>query len=96
MITRELDANHEHTIRIHFKINCYLFVLISILNIFSSLHLKLLKPMVCETGQRFTLRLGDMTLGTGVITKINKNLTEEERLKLMEGKKARERASAKK
>ncbi|XP_041977349.1 elongation factor Tu [Aricia agestis] len=62
----------------------------------ATLHLKLLKPMVCEPGQRFTLRLGDMTLGTGVITKINKNLTDDERLKLMEGKKAREKAAAKK
>lgn len=60
------------------------------------LHLKFLKPMVCETGQRFTLRLGDLTLGTGVITKINNNLSEEERIKLLEGKKAREKAAAKK
>lgn len=52
--------------------------------------------MVCEAGQRFTLRLGDLTLGTGVITKINNNLSEEERIKLMEGKKARERAAVKK
>lgn len=66
------------------------------MTLFFSLQLRLLKPMVCETGQRFTLRLGDITLGTGVITKINKNLTEEERLKLLEGKKAREKASAKK
>ncbi|GBP27986.1 Elongation factor Tu, mitochondrial [Eumeta japonica] len=62
----------------------------------TKLHLKMFKPMVCEAGQRFTLRLGDKTLGTGVITKINKNLTEEERVKLLEGKKAREKASAKK
>ncbi|OWR42951.1 elongation factor [Danaus plexippus plexippus] len=62
----------------------------------ATLQLKLLKPMVCEPGQRFTLRLGDLTLGTGVITKVNKNLSEEDRLKLMEGKKAREKAAAKK
>ncbi|XP_046964766.1 elongation factor Tu [Vanessa cardui] len=62
----------------------------------ATLNLRLLKPMVCETGQRFTLRLGDLTLGTGVITKINSNLSEDERLKLMEGKKAREKAAAKK
>ncbi|KAI8434768.1 hypothetical protein MSG28_003285 [Choristoneura fumiferana] len=62
----------------------------------ATLQLRLVKPMVCETGQRFTLRLGDMTLGTGVVTKINKNMTEEDRLKLMEGKKAREKAAAKK
>lgn len=52
--------------------------------------------MVCEAGQRFTLRLGDMTLGTGVITKIKNNLSEDERQKLMEGKKAREKAASKK
>ncbi|XP_026495318.1 elongation factor Tu [Vanessa tameamea] len=62
----------------------------------ATLNLRLLKPMVCETGQRFTLRLGDLTLGTGVITKINSNLSEDDRLKLMEGKKAREKAAAKK
>ncbi|XP_072943782.1 elongation factor Tu, mitochondrial [Epargyreus clarus] len=62
----------------------------------STLHLKLLKPMVCEAGQRFTLRLADLTLGTGVITKINKNLSEDDRLKLLEGKKARQKAAAKK
>lgn len=60
------------------------------------LNLKFLKPMVCEAGQRFTLRLGDLTLGTGVITKIKANLSEDERLKLMEGKKAREKAAGKK
>lgn len=62
----------------------------------ATLQLKMVKPMVCETGQRFTLRLGDMTLGTGVITKVNANLSEEDRLKLLEGKKAREKAAAKK
>ncbi|XP_045491695.1 elongation factor Tu, mitochondrial [Colias croceus] len=62
----------------------------------ATLQLRLLKPMVCETGQRFTLRLGDITLGTGVVTKINKDLSEDERLKLLEGKKAREKAAAKK
>lgn len=60
----------------------------------STLRLKLLKPMVCETGQRFTLRLGPITLGTGVITKLHNNLSEEERLSLLEGKKAREKKAA--
>lgn len=64
--------------------------------IYYRLHLRMLKPMVCETGQRFTLRLGDLTLGTGVITKINKDLSEQDRIKLLEGKKAREKAAAKK
>lgn len=44
--------------------------------------------MVAEKGQRFTLRDGSITLGTGVITKIFKNLTEQEREIVVEGKKA--------
>lgn len=51
--------------------------------------------MVVEQGQRFTLRDGSITLGTGVITKINNRLTEDERMALVEGKKAREKAAAK-
>lgn len=52
--------------------------------------LKLVKPMVTEKGQRFTLRDGHTTLGTGVITNVLKPLTEKERLALTEGKKGRE------
>lgn len=33
--------------------------------------LRMLKPMVVEQGQRFTLRDGSLTLGTGVIVKVN-------------------------
>lgn len=56
----------------------------------------MMRPMVLEQGQRFTLRDGSLTLGTGVVTKVMKSLTEEERLSLTEGKKAREKkASAK-
>lgn len=47
--------------------------------------------MVIEQGQRFTLRDGGTTLGTGVVTKILSKLPEAERLTLMEGKKKRER-----
>lgn len=47
--------------------------------------------MVLEKGQRFTLRDGSITLGTGVVTDILGSLTETERLELTEGKKARER-----
>ncbi|XP_033219072.1 elongation factor Tu, mitochondrial [Belonocnema kinseyi] len=54
----------------------------------SSLILKFYRPMVAERGQRFTLRDGSITLGTGVITKIFKNLTEQERGLVVEGKKA--------
>lgn len=47
--------------------------------------------MVLEQGQRFTLRDGSITLGTGVVTKIMALLSEKERGELMEGKKAREK-----
>ncbi|XP_066153107.1 elongation factor Tu-like [Euwallacea fornicatus] len=57
----------------------------------SKLILKMLKPMVLEQGQRFTLRDGTVTLGTGVVTKILPLLNEEERQALTEGKKAREK-----
>jgi elongation factor Tu len=50
--------------------------------------------MVVEQGQRFTLRDGTLTLGTGVITKINPRLKEDERMLLSEGKKGREKAAA--
>lgn len=50
--------------------------------------------MVLEKGQRFTLRDGSITLGTGVVTNIMKSLTEKERLMLTAGKKAREKAAA--
>ncbi|XP_032688420.1 elongation factor Tu, mitochondrial-like [Odontomachus brunneus] len=56
-----------------------------------TLELKLLKPMVCEKGQRFTLRDGTLTLGTGVITNTLKRLSDEERTSLLESKKQREK-----
>lgn len=43
--------------------------------------------MVCEKGQRFTLRSGSLSLATGVITNILPNLSEIERLELVAGKK---------
>lgn len=48
--------------------------------------------MVLEQGQRFTLRDGALTLGTGVVTKVNPPLSEKERMSLVEGRKAREMA----
>ncbi|XP_059484139.1 elongation factor Tu, mitochondrial [Neocloeon triangulifer] len=57
----------------------------------SKLIMQLFKPMVLEQGQRFTLRDGSTTLGTGVITKVLPKLSEPERLLLTEGKKAREK-----
>lgn len=47
--------------------------------------------MVLEQGQRFTIRDGKITLGTGVVTKVLPNMSEEERIQLLEGKKAREK-----
>ncbi|KAK9504037.1 hypothetical protein O3M35_010478 [Rhynocoris fuscipes] len=56
--------------------------------------LKLLRPMVLEKGQRFTIRVASTTVGTGVITNVLPALSEKERLALTEGKKAREKALA--
>lgn len=57
--------------------------------------MKLYKPMVLEKGQRFTLRDGFTTLGTGVITGIGKNLNEHEKLLLFEGRKGIEKRAKK-
>lgn len=51
----------------------------------------MMKPLVLEQGQRFTLRDGAQTVGTGVVTKILQKLSEEERMQLTEGKKQREK-----
>lgn len=63
--------------------------------IYFSLELKLFRPMVLEQGQRFTLRDGSITLGTGVVTKVLTSLNETERMELTEGKKAREKKKEK-
>lgn len=47
--------------------------------------------MVLEQGQRFTLRDGSITLGTGVVTKVLPDMSEKERMEITEGKKAREK-----
>lgn len=47
--------------------------------------------MVFNKGQRFTIRDGKMTLGTGVVTDIRTNLSEDERVLVMGGKKARDK-----
>lgn len=52
--------------------------------------------MVLEQGQRFTLRTGLCTLGTGVVTKILQPLNDGDRGTLLEGKKAREKRTGKK
>ena len=56
----------------------------------------MLKPMVLEQGQRFTLRDGTLTLGTGVVTKLLPRLSDAERSAVTEGKKGREKAAEKK
>ncbi|ODM92589.1 Elongation factor Tu, mitochondrial [Orchesella cincta] len=61
----------------------------------AKLLMKLYKPMVLEKGQRFTLRDGMVTLGTGVITAVNKNLNEQEKILLGEGKKGIEKRAKK-
>lgn len=53
------------------------------------------RPMVLEQSQRFTIRDGNVTLGTGVITKTLPMLTEAEKEGLTEGRKAREKKLAK-
>ncbi|XP_017090764.2 elongation factor Tu [Drosophila bipectinata] len=60
----------------------------------TKLILRLIRPMVLEQGQRFTLRDGNLTLGTGVVTKIMPALSESQRSELTEGKKAREKKVA--
>lgn len=53
--------------------------------------MKLIKPMVFDKGQRFTIRDGRITVGTGVVTAINQRLTEDDRIEVMGGRKAREK-----
>lgn len=53
--------------------------------------MKLIKPMVFDKGQRFTIRDGKVTVGTGVVTDIKKSLSEDERIDVLGGKKAREK-----
>lgn len=47
--------------------------------------------MVFNKGQRFTIRDGKVTVGTGVVTQINKPLSDDERIELLGGRKAREK-----
>lgn len=57
----------------------------------ATLQMKLIKPMVLEKGQRFTLRDGAVTLGTGVVTNVFENLTTEEKIALEKGLKKRKK-----
>lgn len=47
--------------------------------------------MILEQGSRFTLRDRDKTIATGVVTKVNSDLTPEERTKLEKGKNRKEK-----
>lgn len=62
----------------------------------AKLEIRLYKPMALEQGQRFTLREGHVTAGTGVVTKILPNLNEEERQDLGKSQKQREKEAKKK
>ena len=56
--------------------------------------MKLIKPMVIENGQQFTLRSGNFTLGTGKITQTLANMTQDEKDFLMLSKRKKEKALA--
>lgn len=62
----------------------------------AGIELKLYRHVVMEKGQRFTLRDGSKTLGTGVITKVLPNLTQEDKQLVLEGRKAIEAVEKKK
>lgn len=51
--------------------------------------------MVLEKGQRFTLRDGFTTLGTGVVTGTMKNMSEADRQLMIEGRKGLEKKAKK-
>merc|ERR1719410_88298 len=55
----------------------------------ATITLKLTKPMVLEEGQQFTVRDSSGTIGTGKITNVKANMTEEERELLMLNKEKR-------
>lgn len=62
----------------------------------AKLVLKLIKPMFLEYGQRFTIRDGKITLGTGIVTHVHYPLTTESRNEMLEGRRGRERRAAQK
>lgn len=47
--------------------------------------------MVFDKGQRFTIRDGKVTVGTGVVVGLKEKLSDDERLEVLGGKKAREK-----
>lgn len=60
----------------------------------SQITMKLLKPMVLEEGQQFTIRLGKVTMGTGKVTKCLPNMTTAEKEYLLMPKKKKEKLDA--
>jgi len=55
----------------------------------ATFNLRLVKPMVLEEGQHFTIRDSSGTIGTGKVTKINPNMTNEEKEMMMLSKEKR-------
>jgi len=62
----------------------------------ATMDIRLLKQMVLEEGQHFTIRDSKGTIGTGKVTKVNPNLTEEEHELMTMNKAKREKTLAKK
>ena len=62
----------------------------------SKVTLKLYKPMVMEVGQRFTVRAGSTTIGTGKITAVSNMESEEREFTFELSKKNKEKMMAKK
>lgn len=60
----------------------------------SKITMKLLKPMIIEKGQQFTVRCGNATVGTGKVTELQPNMTPEEREFLTLSKKKQEKRLA--
>jgi len=52
----------------------------------ATMDLKLMKPMVLEEGQQFTIRDSSGTIGTGKVTSVHKNMTDEDRELMMMSK----------
>ena len=52
------------------------------------------KPMAMEAGQRFTIRDGASTIGTGVITKLLSNLTDVQKQVMALNKEKKEKWAA--
>lgn len=65
-----------------------------LLGFFFRFEIRLLRSMYFEKGQRFTMRQGSTTIGTGVVTQTLPPLTDLEKKLIMESKKKREKLLA--